>query len=164
SGEYKIWVRYADFVNKKESFVVTISQAEREIFRHEFGEQDVIDPHDETEMYWVWAFAWDAAAATLTKGSARVSIQIAKAAEARRQVDCFLLTNDLAFVPEGRRKPDFAAMRYLRDWSASRPAFTPLPGPLSTEIPSGWRRPKVAGRDFLIPWNINKEFWQRYDQ
>jgi hypothetical protein len=164
SGEYKVWVRYADFANKKENFVVSISQAGREILRHEVGEQDIIDSHDETKMYWGWAFAWDSAPATLTKGVARVSIQIAKAAEARRQVDCFLLTNDLAFVPEGRRKPDFAAMRYLREWSASRQVLTPLLESGANDIPPSWRRPKVAGRDFLIPWNINKEFWQRYDQ
>lgn len=164
SGEYKVWVRYADFANRKESFVVIISQSEREIFRHEFGEQDIVDSHDETKMYWGWAFAWASAPATLAKGRARVSIQIAKAAEARRQVDCFLLTNDLAFMPEGRHKPEFAAMRYLREWSASRQAFAPLLESGGSDIPSGWRRPKVAGRDFLIPWNINKEFWRRYDK
>jgi len=164
SGEYKVWVRYADFAKRKESFVVSISQAEREIFRQEFGEQDIIDSHDETKMYWGWAFAWASAQATLTKGVAKVSIQIAKAAEARRQVDCFLLTNDLAFTPEGRRKPDFAAMRYLREWSANRPALTPFLESGAKDTPSSWRRPKVAGHDFLIPWNINKEFWQRYDK
>ena len=164
SGEYKVWVRYADFAKRKESFVVSISQAEREIFRQEFGEQDIIDSHDETKMYWGWAFAWASAQATLTKGVAKVSIQIAKAAEARRQVDCFLLTNDLAFTPEGRRKPDLAAMRYLREWSANRPALTPFLESGAKDTPSSWRRPKVAGHDFLIPWNINKEFWQRYDK
>lgn len=165
SGEYKVWVRYADFAKKTESFVVSISQSGREIFRHEFGEKDVLDPYDETKMYWGWAFAWDGAPATLAKGALTVSIQIAKAAEARRQVDCFLLTNDLTFVPEGRRKPDFAAMRYLREWSASRPGFAPLiDSSAAADIPASWRRPKIAGRDFLIPWNINKEFWKRYDK
>ncbi len=165
SGDYKVWVRYADFANKTESFVVSISQAGREIFRHEFGEQEVIDSHDETKMYWGWAFAWDAAPATLTKGAAKVSIQIAKAAEARRQVDCFLLTNDSAFVPEGRRKPDFAAMRYLRAWSAARVPLAPLIDSSGESSNSGRPpRPKIAGRDFLIPWNITKEFWQLYDK
>lgn len=165
SGEYKLWVRYADFAKKTESFVVTISQSGRETFRRQFGEQDVIDPHDETKMYWGWAFTWDGAPATLNKGAAKVSIQIAGAAQARRQVDCFLLTNDLAFVPEGRRKPDFAATRYLREWSASRQSFAPLLDAATiAETRAGWRRPKIAGHDFLIPWNINKEFWQRYDK
>ena len=75
----------------------------------------MIDPHDEVSMYWGWAFAWDDAPATLAKGPARISIELDKAAQARRQVDCVLVTNDLAYVPQGRRKPDFAAMRYLRD-------------------------------------------------
>lgn len=165
SGEYRLWVRYADFANKSESFVVSVSQAGREVLHHEFGNRDIVDSHDEIEMYWGWAFVWDAAPATLAKGAAKVSIQITKAADARRQIDCILLTNDLNFVAEGRRKPDFAAMRYLREWSATRPAFAPLlEAAAGTDIPNGWRRAKVAGHDFLMPWNITKQFWQRYDQ
>jgi len=176
AGEYKVWVRYADWANKSENFVVRITQyglqsragvsmSPKEIFRHEFGATDIVDPHNETSMYWGWTFTWDGAPVTLAKGSAHVSIEITKAAQARRQVDCFLLTSDLSFVPEGRRKPDFAAMRYLRDWSAKREAFAPLID-LSTgsNTPRRWSRPKVAGRDFLMPWNIAKEFWQLYDR
>ena len=124
AGEYKVWVRYADFANKTENFVVRVTQQGHEVFSHEFGAKDVVDAHDETSMYWGWAFAWDSASANLAKGPARVSIDITKSAQARRQVDCFLLTSDLSFVPSGRRKPDFAAMRYLREWSATR---APIP-------------------------------------
>jgi hypothetical protein len=164
-GDYKVWVRYADWVNKTENFVITVTQAGREVFRHEFGAKDVIDVHDETAMYWGWAFAWDGAPATLQKGPARLSINIEKAAEARRHVDCVLLTNDLGFVPQGRRKPDFAAMRYLREWSTSRTPSSLLIDPQSTtDLPTAWRRPKIAGRDFVMPWNIAKEFWPLYDK
>jgi hypothetical protein len=31
-------------------------------------------------------------------------------------------------------------------------------------MPAAWARPKVAGRDFVMPWNIAKEFWQLYDK
>ncbi len=165
SGEYKIWVRYADWASKTESFIVRISQPGREVARHEFGSRDVIDPHDEVSMYWGWAFAWDGASATLAKGPARISIELDKAAQARRQVDCVLLTNDLAYVPRGRRKPDFAAMRYLREWATTRAPLTPLfESPARTDVPASWARPKVAGRGFVMPWNIAKEFWQLYDK
>jgi hypothetical protein len=108
AGDYTVWVRYADWANKTESFVVRIIQEEdRMAFRHEFGAKDVIDVHDEVSMYWGWSFAWDGAVAKLKKGPARISIEIEKAAEARRHVDCLLVTNDLAYIPEGRRKPDF---------------------------------------------------------
>jgi len=164
-GEYRVWVRYADFANKTEAFVVRVSQSGREVFAHEFANRDIIDSHDEVSAYWGWSFAWDGATTNLAKGEARVSIEITRAAQARRQVDCFLLTNDLSFVPEGRRKPDFSAMHYLRVWSAKREAFAPLID-LSTgsNTPRRWSRPKVAGRDFLMPWNIAKEFWQLYDR
>src|SRR6185503_11260302 len=164
-GPYAFWVRYADWAKRTENFTVTIAQDGAEVFRHEFGAKDVLDPHDEVSMYWSWAFAWDGANLTLKKGAARVSIVIDKAAEARRHVDCFLLTNDLAFKPSGRQKPDFSASRYLRTWSTTR---KPLQSLLRTEdatsVPQAWMRPKVAGRDFLMPWNIAKEFWTLLDK
>ncbi|HYV25145.1 MAG TPA: hypothetical protein VE969_07890 [Pyrinomonadaceae bacterium] len=165
AGEYKVWVRYADFANKTENFVVRGTQQGREVFSHEFGAKDVIDPHDETSMYWGWVFAWDAASANLAKGPARVSIEIAKSAQARRQVDCFLLTSDLSFVPSGRRKPDFSAMRYLREWSATRAPLSSLIASAWPNVaPPAWVRPRIAGRDFMMPWNIARDFWQTYDK
>ena len=91
AGNYKIWVRYADWANKTESFVIRVTQGGRELLRHEFGTKDIIDPHDEVSMYWGWAFAWDGAGAQLEKGPARISIEIEKPAEARRHVDCVVL-------------------------------------------------------------------------
>ena len=164
-GQYALWIRYADWSRRGENFTVTIAQDGAEVFRREFGTKDVIDPHDEVSMYWGWAFAWDTAPVTLKKGPVRLSLVIEKAAEARRHADCFLLTNDLAFKPNGRQKPDFYAMRYLRNWSATRKPFSSL---LRSEdaarVPESWKPPKVAGRDFFMPWNIAKEFWPLYDK
>ncbi|HEU4508925.1 MAG TPA: hypothetical protein VFR78_11840, partial [Pyrinomonadaceae bacterium] len=164
-GQYTLWIRYADWARKNENFTVTVAQENAEVFRREFGEKDLIDPHDEVSMYWGWAFAWDSATATVKKGPARVSIVIDKAAEARRHVDCFLLTNEPTFKPAGRQKPEFAAMRHLRGWSSTR---KPLPSWIRTEppsrVPETWWRPAVAGRDFFMPWNIAKEFWPLYDK
>lgn len=165
AGPYVLWIRYADWAKRSETFTITIAQDGAEVFRQEFGAKDVIDPHDEVSMYWGWAFAWDNGNATLKKGSARVSVQIEKAAEARRHVDCFVLTNDAAFKPSGRQKPDFAAMRYLRDWSTTRkPILSFLKSNPPSRVPESWLPPKVAGRDFLMPWNIAKEFWPLYDK
>nr|MDQ2937094.1 hypothetical protein [Acidobacteriota bacterium] len=171
AGNYKVWVRYADWAEKTETFVLRVTQGERQLVRHEFGSKDIIDAHDEVSMYWGWAFAWDGADGTLDKGPARISIEIEKPAAARRHVDCVLLTNDLAYVPDGRRKPDFAAMRYLREWSAKRSPLSSLGQATDSKslppvppIPIAWRRPKLAGRDFVMPWNISPEFWKLYDK
>lgn len=164
-GDYKVWIRYADWSNKNENFALRLTQNNREIFHHEFGLKDLIDPHDETSMYWGWAFTWDGATAKLDKGQARVFIEIEKAAGARRHVDAVLITNDLSYVPEGRRKPDFAGMRYLRQWSNARISLTSLlPASSNTSAPADWQRPLIVGRDFLMPWNISKEFWPLYDK
>ena len=165
AGQYTLWIRYADWANKTENFTVTIAQDGAEVFRHEFGAKDVIDPHDEVSLYWGWAFAWDGANASLKKGPARVSIVIDKAAAAGRHVDCFLLTNDLQFKPSGRAKPDFAAMRYMRTWATDRKPLTSL---LSSDdlaqVADRWIVPPIAGRKFIVPWNIAKEFWPLYDK
>lgn len=165
AGGYKVWVRYADWRDKTENFTVRVAQQGREVLRHEFGAKPLVDPHDETGMYWGWAFAWDNGSAMLAKGSARISIEIEKAAEARRHVDCVLVTNDPAFVPEGRRKPLFAAQRVLRDEATTRSPLMPLiEGGTPKQIGAAWRRPTIAGRDFLMPWNISPEFWKLYDK
>src|SRR5258705_4397056 len=55
-------------------------------------------------------------------------------------------------------------MRYLREWSAARLPLAPLIDSSVESANSGRPRPKLAGRDFLIPWNVTKEFWQLYDK
>ncbi|MCM3902687.1 MAG: hypothetical protein ND866_13350 [Pyrinomonadaceae bacterium] len=187
AGDYKVWVRYADWASRSENFVVRISQDAETggrgdtvnsisasprprvlssvPFAHEFGTTDLIGAHDEVSMYWGWAFTWDSAAAKLDKGPARISIDIEKATDARRHVDAVLITNDLSYVPEGRRKPDFAGMHYLRQWSTARTPLTSLlPATGNTSIPDMWQRPLIAARDFLMPWNISKDFWPLYDK
>jgi hypothetical protein len=166
-GEYRVWARYADWARKGENFTIRLTQQGREVFRQEFGARDVIDPHDEVSMYWGWAFAWDGSpAAALKKGPARLSIEIEKAAAAHRQVDCVLVTDDTAYRPEGRRKPPFHAQRVLSDWAAKRTPLTPLIEKVSTgeATPALWRRPALAGRDFLMPWNITEAFWDLYEK
>ncbi len=137
-------------------------------FSHEFGAMDIIDPHDEVSMYWRWAFAWDSTDVKLEKGDARISIEIDKPASARRHVDCVLVTNDATYVPNGRSKPDFAGMRYLREWNHGKTQRASLSSLIQTAsvdaVPRGWQRPKVGGRDFVMPWNIANEFWQLYDK
>ena len=165
AGQYQFWIRYADWASKTESFTVRIAQDGAFVFKQEFGAKDLIDPHDEVSLYWQWAFAWDSASVVLKKGPARVSIEIEKAAESRRHVDCFLLTNDLNYKPSGRQKPDFAAMRYLREWNRSRkPLASLISTPATHNVPASWVRPQVTGRDFFMPWNINTSFWTLYDK
>jgi hypothetical protein len=166
AGAYKIWVRYADWAGRDEAFTVRVAQQGREVLRHEFGARDLIDRQDEVSAYWGWAFAWDAAPeAALAKGAARVSVEIGRASAARRHVDCLLVTNDPGFVPEGRRKPEFAGWRVLREWAAARTPVAPLlTADAAGEVPRLWRRPKVAGREFLMPWNIPPKFWELYEK
>jgi hypothetical protein len=166
AGTYKIWVRYADWAGRDEPFTVSVTQQGREVLRHEFGARDLVDRQDEVSAYWGWAFTWDATPeAALAKGEARVSVEIERAAGARRHVDCLLVTDDPDFTPEGRRKPEFAGWRVLREWAAARTPVAPLiAADAGNEVPRLWQRPKVAGREFLMPWNIGPKFWELYEK
>ena len=166
AGAYRIWVRYADWAGRDEAFTVRVTQQGREVLRHEFGARDRVDPQDEVSAYWGWAFTWDATPEVqLAKGAARVSVEIERASAARRHVDCLLVTNDPGFVPEGRRKPEFAGWRVLREWAAARTAVAPLiTSEAGGEVPRLWQRPKVAGREFLMPWNVSPKFWELYEK
>ncbi|MCA1633113.1 MAG: hypothetical protein LC802_05180 [Acidobacteria bacterium] len=166
-GEYRVWARYADWAGRADNFALVVRQGDAVVFRHEFGARDVVDPHDEVSMYWGWAFIWDGSPkVALKKGAARVSIEVEKAAEARRHVDCVLITNDAGYKPEGRRKPPFAATRVLQEWAEKRPQLAPLLERDSQAAQTSplWRRPPIAGRDFLMPWNISEKFWEMYEQ
>jgi hypothetical protein len=118
-------------------------------------------------MYWGWSFTWDGSPVVeLKKGPARLSVEIEKAAEARRHVDCVLVTSDLDFKPAGRAKPPFAAQRVLQEWASKRTPLLPLfeKDSSNTPAPALWRRPALAGRDFMMPWNISEKFWELYDR
>ena len=162
-GQYRVWARYADWADKSENFTVRLTQQGREVFRHEFGARDLVDPRDEVSMYWGWAFTWDGSpAAQLKKGPARLSVEIEKASAAHRHVDCVLVTDDPGFRPEGRRKPPFAAQRVLGEWASKATPLSPLLSEPPAETTARWRRQPLAGRDFLMPWNISETFWELY--
>lgn len=167
AGRYRVWVRYADWARRGENFAVRVTQGGRDVFKREFGAADRVDAHDEVSMYWGWAFAWDGSEpVTLNKGPARLSIEVERAAEARRHVDCVLVTNSPSYEPRGRQKPPFHAQRVLQDWKEARPPLAPLveAGGRVAAIPARWQRRPFGGRDFLMPWNISEEFWKMSDR
>jgi hypothetical protein len=167
-GQYRIWVRYADYAGRDETFAVRLARDRTELFRAEFGVRDLVDPHDEVSLYWGWAFAWGGSeVVSLGRGPARLSLEIEKAAGARRHVDCVLVTNDLDYRPAGREKPPFAAQRVLGAWTGRRSQLAPLAEadpPVGYEVPAAWRRSPLAGRDFQMPWNIHEKYWEIREQ
>src|SRR5919106_595130 len=52
AGQYRLWVRYADWAGKTENFGAWVAQGGRVVARNEFGARDRVDAHDETAMYW----------------------------------------------------------------------------------------------------------------
>jgi hypothetical protein len=56
-------------------------------------------------------------------------------------------------------------MRYLRTWATDRkPLASLLSSDDKAQVPAKWIGPQVAGRTFIVPWNIAKDFWSLYDK
>src|SRR5829696_3102066 len=57
AGKYTLWVRYADYRGKKESFGVRTRQREATSARL-FGDKAVVDELDPMKLLWDWSFGW----------------------------------------------------------------------------------------------------------
>src|SRR5216117_1021330 len=142
AGRYTLWVRYADYRNKAESFGVRVRQGEK-TSPHVFGTKSIVDDLDPMKLYWDWSFAWDSKPVELTKGKARVELFTTGPTEARRQVDCVCLTTDATYKPVGREKSDAPAWRVLREMrAAGMPDVEPLVPAFREEasgVPKAWK-------------------------
>ena len=79
------------------------------------------------------------------------------ALESRRQ-ECLVVGEDLGVVPDEIRKalPEFGVFHYkVVLFEQKNGEFV---------APADYVRPALAGRDFMMPWNIAREFWPLYDQ
>jgi hypothetical protein len=154
AGTYTLWVRYADYRNKKEAFGIRVRQ-ENTFFDHVFGLRAVVDELDPMKLYWDWAFAWDSVKIPVAKGKARIEIYTAGVTEARRCVDCLCFTTDTSYHPYFRTKPDFAACRTLRtmEWGGM-PLVAPLAANIATTtVPRVW---KIDGGSPAFLWNVGQ--------
>lgn len=165
AGRYRVWVRYADYQKKNETFRVRIHQAGKPVSDHAHGETPVVPEDDEVKLMWGWAFGWGQAEADLGAGPAELQLVVEVPAEARRHVDAILVTDDMKFRPRLREKPPFhywAPLQRNREHPSARtPAFaSPEPG---WAAPAAWRTPPMAGREFQMLLNMPVTFWKQGD-
>jgi hypothetical protein len=148
AGKYRVWVRYVDHRKKTEPFTVRVLQNGKPTITGELGVQPVVPANDEYQLYWGFSFGWGALDGTLADGPARIEVVIEKPGEGWRQIDAVLITDDLAFVPNGREKPPFA---YLASFDL-QPANGAAWRGSAKDLPVGdFKRPTLGGRD-LSTW------------
>src|SRR3989440_1416372 len=82
AGNYTLWVRYADYRNKKETFGIRATQGDDKS-EHLFGDKAIVDELDPMKLIWDWSFAWDSTQVKLAKGKAKIEIYTAGTSEAR---------------------------------------------------------------------------------
>ena len=164
AGKYTLWVRYADYRKKAESFGVRVVQGGAKAGDHRFGDKPIIDELDPMSLLWDWSFGWDSRAVDLQKGPARVEVYTTGPTEARRHLDCLCLTTDPKYQPIGREKPDFAAwapLRAIREAAVKGggvPDVEPLAkGQPGGEIPAVW---KITDRPPTVVWNVAKPWFE----
>ena len=153
AGVYSLWVRYADYRGKKESFGVRMKQG-ASTSSHVFGNKPVVDELDPMKVTWDWAFGWDHIPVDLKKGPITMELYTTGPTEARRQVDCLCLTTDAIYHPTGREKPDSPSWKLLREMQRKLMADDPKEStdpiaPLDTA--AQW---KVSTGPPTFLWNI----------
>ncbi|MDQ2733355.1 MAG: hypothetical protein M3Y56_17030, partial [Armatimonadota bacterium] len=156
AGDYTLWVRYADYRLKQESFGVRVIQgADR--WNHVFGLEEIVDEMDPMKLLWDWSFAWDHAAISLYKGPAHFELYTTGPTGARRAVDCLCFTTDAAYHPTGREKPDAAAWLPLRAaQQPTAPPVEPLVAPQwSAATPPAW---KISPDKPTFLWNTRQQW------
>lgn len=168
AGKYKVWVRYSDWRNKTEFFKVKIEQGGKTKVDHEFGAKSVLSDSDEMKLRVDFAYAWDNAECSLERGPAHITLYTDRVAEADREVDVLILTDDLDYIPRERGVLTPAYGAYLDRWMKDRQPLKPIVPPSNNfTVPDAWKIKKIAGRDFwftgaqlegLIPETRSAEF------
>jgi len=90
TGTYKVWVRYVDHRNQAAPFRVTVEQNGRPALSGELGVKPVLPPNDEYQLFWGFAFGWDALDGKLEAGPARLVRELGRPAS-RRVVEVALV-------------------------------------------------------------------------
>ena len=155
AGTYALWVRYADYLGKKESFGVRIKQGDK-TFTHVFGGKPVVDELDQMKLLWGWAFGWDRTDVELQKGPLHIELYTTGPCEARRQIDLLCLTTDAGYHPVGREKPDNATWKLLRELQQRRnvnPAASLNESIAKQPTPESW---KICKGPPTFLWNTGQ--------
>ncbi len=160
-GKYKLWVRYVDHLKQSEPFFVQIDQPGKPAIKQTLGQSDTLPPNDEYQLWWGFSFAWASIDVTLDSGPATLTLGIDQPAQAWRQLDALLLTDNLSYTPAHREKPPF---HYFSSFNLP-PSTLPqnLRGSAKNlPIASTWATRPLAGRRFTMwtPLPNDPEFWK----
>ncbi|HEV8605030.1 MAG TPA: hypothetical protein VGQ99_06670 [Tepidisphaeraceae bacterium] len=154
AGNYTLWVRYADYRNKKDLFGIRVAQGDEKL-EHVFGEKAVVDELDPMKLIWDWSFAWDSTPVKLAKGKAKLEIYTTGVSEARRQIDLIVVTTDERYKPAGREKPDaqiWAVMREMKRGDAVEPVVRQS---RTYDAPKEWN---ISPRPTAFVWNVGEQW------
>ncbi len=173
SGNYHVWVRYADWREASEQFEIRLRQPAALDQKLTFGTSAKIEEDNEMKLYWGWAFAWDQAVANLNTGEAEIELAVVNDQSVPRQIDVVVLSTDSQYHPLIKEQPANTTGELLRqiqsegtrDW---RPlARRNLLGEIDLaksknltadaitnwDLPETWRTRTFAERGFLYLWN-----------
>lgn len=151
-GDYRLWVRYADYRGRAEEFDVRVTQREKsQTFK--YGLEPLVDELDPMKLLWDWSYAWVELPCSLESGAAKLELVTTGPTGARRCVDCLGLTTDPSYRPSGRQKPAFASWAALAQMrKAGMPDVEPL---------VAFRTPKDAMSKDEPPaflWNVGTQW------
>src|ERR1043166_3533103 len=139
-GKYRVWVRYSDWRNKTEFFKVKVEQGGKVKIDAEFGGKPVLSDSDEMKLRVEFAYAWDGAECALERGPAHITLYTDRVADADRDVDVLILTDDLDYIPRERGVLTPAYGAYIDRWMKDRQPLKPIMPPSTNfAVPDAWK-------------------------
>ncbi|MCS6976847.1 MAG: hypothetical protein NZM31_07550, partial [Gemmatales bacterium] len=158
SGTWRLWVRYRDWRQRPERFVVRVEQPNMAARSLVYGERPVIDEDDELKLLWDWAFGWDVQEIELVKGPARIVLISDQIQDRHRQIDCLCLTTDRGYRPYHREKPRQPAWEALEQLRGSPELLgaSKIVLKAGINVSESWNLKSFRNRGFLYLWNVGK--------
>ncbi len=100
-GAYVLWVRYQTIPQLPAPFEVTISQAGKELLRQRLGEESKAVDTLAARLLWEQTLPVELNPGEVTVQLIKVKDESPGPLRGPRYVDCFLLTNDMNYIPAG---------------------------------------------------------------
>ena len=163
AGQYRVWVRYADWREQTERFQVKIEQPGEKPWEGRYGEQPAIEEDNEIKLYFGWAFGWQGLDVSLRRGPATLSLLSTTRDPQPRQIDVVVLTTDVDYRPLVKDRPPSATWQVLDGYRRGIPANLE---PLARRVPVGnapagfephpaWKLKTFRDAGFLYLWNVS---------
>lgn len=162
AGKYRVWVRFRENREMTNRFQVRLTAAGKPTTLT-YGTKPNLDEDNEMKLYWNWAFAWEGHDLELPKGNVQLELLAGFKEKEARQIDCLVLTTDLAYRPQTKERPTHPTRALLDSLRQEQRTPNLAKRQLDGSVPPAWQPRTFRDQGFLYLWNMNQVKWAEND-